>query len=161
MFELFGLIFGGVSRLTQHFMDLKEKQNERDHEARMFGLQVELMDKRIQAEADMRRMDAEISYDKNDTDALVAAIKAQLSDAKAAGGFWLAFSAAIRPLLTFWHAVVIYTGVKIAMFYIAYSGGTPWATALVNLYTDADRTLMFSMVSFWFADRGLRKLYAK
>jgi hypothetical protein len=35
MFELFGLIFGGVSRLTQHFMDLKEKQNERDHEARI------------------------------------------------------------------------------------------------------------------------------
>jgi hypothetical protein len=161
MFELFGLVFGGLSRLAQHAMDLREKQNERDHEAKMYELQVAMMDKKIAAEADLRRMDAEISSDKNDSDALIAALTAQSNDAKAAGGFWLAFSAAIRPLLTFWHAVVIYTVVKVAMFYVAMIGGTPWASALISLYTDADRTLMFSMVSFWFADRGLRKMYAK
>ena len=40
MFELLGLVFGGVSRLSQHFLDLRDKQKEREHEAVMFDLQV-------------------------------------------------------------------------------------------------------------------------
>lgn len=161
MFELIGLIFGGVSRLAQHAMDLREKQQEREHEQAMYALQIQIMDKRIQAEADIRRMDAEISADTNDANALIAAIRAQSLESKAVGGWVAKFSAFMRPFLTFWHVVVIYTAVKIAMFYVALIGGTPWATALVSLYTDADRALCFSMASYWFADRSLRKMYAK
>ena len=58
MFELIGLIFGGASRLGQHWLDLKDKQKEREHEAVMFDLQVKLQDQRLSAEKDMRQMDA-------------------------------------------------------------------------------------------------------
>lgn len=161
MFELIGLIFGGVSRLGQHWMDLKEKDSERDHEYRMFEFQVQLADKKYAAEADMRRMDAESEERKGDTDALIAALTDQREQSKAAGGWVASFSAFMRPFLTFWHVVIIYTAVKVAMFVGVFDGGLSWHDALIQIYTDADRALCFSMASFWFADRALRNRFVR
>ena len=68
------------------------------------------------------------------------------------------FSAVMRPLLTFWHCIFLYTAVKVAQLAIAYAGGVTWSAAFLSIYTEADRTLCFSMISFWFADRSLRKI---
>jgi hypothetical protein len=156
MIELFGLVFGGVSRLAQHWLDLRDKQAERTHEAVMYAKQIELADKRHAHDADMRRMDAESADAQAEWAAMTAAIEAQAREAQAAGGWVAKFSAAMRPLLTFYHAILIYTAVKAALFWVAFSGGVPWADALLQLYGEFDRALVGSMVSFWFADRSLR-----
>lgn len=161
MLELLGLIFGGVSRLGQHWMDLKEKQAERDHEFRMYEQQITLADKKYAHEGVMRQMENQAATDKADIDGLIAAITAQSTEAKAAGGWVAQISALMRPFLTFWHAVVLYTLFKVATFYIAYTGGLNWAQALTNIYGESDKALCFSMVSFWFMDRGLRRFYGK
>lgn len=156
MIELFGLIFGGVSRLAQHWMDLSDKQKERDHEARMFEQQTLLADKRFAHDSDMRQMDAASAEAQGEWAAMTAAAQAQADEAKAAGGWVAAFSALMRPLLTFWHCIAIYTAVKIALLMGAMMGGVTWNVALLSIYTDADRALCFSIISFWFADRSLR-----
>ena len=161
MFELLGLIFGGVSRLGQHYMDLKEKQAERDHEFRMYQQQIELADKRAVHDAEMRKMDNASAEAQADINAMISAIQVQADEAKSAGGWVAKFSAMMRPFLTFWHAIVIYTAIKVAMFYIAWTGGMTWALALTSIYGESDKALCFSMVSFWFMDRGLRKMYGK
>lgn len=159
MLELLGLIFGGVSRLAQHWMDLREKEKERAHEAVMYDKQIELADKRFVHDAEMRRMDAESADVQAEWAAMTAAIEAQAREAAAAGGWVAKFSALMRPLLTFWHAIFIYTLVKIAAFVIAFSGGLTWAEAVTFIYAESDKILCAAMVSYWFADRSLRNKY--
>lgn len=158
MIEALGLIFGGVSRLWQHHMDLKDKQAERDHEHRMLEKQVEIADKKNAHDADMRRMDADAADVAATWAAMESAIKAQADEASKAGGLVAKISAAVRPFLTIWHAVVIYTAVKVAMFIVAWSGGMSWAEAMLHIYGESDKAMCMSMVGFWFADRSLRRV---
>lgn len=158
MLEVVGIIFGGVSRLFQHHMDLKDKQRERDHEARMFDKQMALADKRFEHDSALRRMDAESADAQAEWAAMTAAIEAQAREAQAAGGLVAKFSAAMRPFLTFWHAVVMYSIVKVALFWLAFDDGLNWAEAVKQIYGEFDRALVGTIVSYWFADRSLRKL---
>ena len=158
MIELFGLIFGGVSRLAQHWMDLREKDKERAHEAVMFDKQVALADRRFEQDAALRRMDAEAGDQAAEWQSLQAALQAQAAEARAAGGWVAKFSAAMRPLLTFYHAILVYTAVKVAMFIVGIDAGATPSEAMIAIYGEFDRALCGSMVGFWFQDRALRRL---
>ena len=156
MFELIGLIFGGASRLAQHFLDLRDKAAERDHEYRMYEQQVALADKKYASDASMRQMDAAAAETAGDISLLVTALNDQSTQAKAAGGFVLSLSASVRPVVSYW-LMLLYTCAKAASLYITLQSGAPLAEAVRAAYTEYDGTLMASIVSFWFADRALRK----
>lgn len=156
MIEALGIVFGGVSRLVQFGMELKDKQKERDHEHRMLEKQTELQDKRLVHDADMRRMDNVAQADLAELNALTSAVEAQSREAVYAGGWVTKLSASIRPLLTVYHAVFVYTAVKLATFFVATQGGLSWSEATLSIYGEFDRALLGSMVGFWFSDRSLR-----
>lgn len=156
MFELLGIVFGGVSRLTQHYMEMQDKQKEREHEANMFEKQITLQTQRIDAERDLRQMDMDTQRDTNEANTLAEAIKAQAQEAQAAGGFVAELSASVRPVVSYW-LLLIYSVAKGATLYIALQSGTPLAEAVGKFYTEFDGALLGSIVSFWFADRSLRK----
>jgi hypothetical protein len=157
MIEALGIVFGGVSRLFQHHMDLTDKQKERDHEHRMLEKQSELQDKRLLHDADMRRIDNTAAADLADLAALSASIEAQSRESVSAGGWVTKLSASIRPLLTIYHAILVYTAVKVATFYVANQNGLAWPDAMISIYGEFDRALVGSIVGFWFSDRSLRK----
>jgi hypothetical protein len=157
MLEILGLVFGGASRLVQHWMDLKDKDKERDHEHRMTVVQVELQDKRLAHDAEMRRADAQAAESASEWDALKVAVASQTAEARAAGGWVAKFSAVMRPLLTFYHCIIMYTVHKCALFYLAMMANMTWATAFVAIYGDFDRGIVGSIIGYWFMDRGLRK----
>lgn len=161
MIEALGIVFGGVSRLVQHWMDQRERQAERAHEGVMYDKQISLMDKRHVHDAELRRMDGENAQALAEIAALQGAAEAQAREAAAAGGWVARFSAAMRPTLTFYHCVVIYTAVKVAQFYLAGQAGYGWAEALTGIYGDFDRACMGSMLGFWFQDRSLRNKAAR
>lgn len=158
MFELIGLIFGGASRLFQHWLDMQDKQRERDHEAVMYDKQIQLADKRFDHDAALRRMDGEQAEAAAEWEALRAAIDAQAREAQAAGGWVAKLSASIRPFLTIWHLVVLYSAVKAALLVAAMQSSGGAFAALLQVYGPEDKALAFSMASFWFADRSLRKM---
>jgi hypothetical protein len=158
MFELIGIIFGGASRLVQHWMELRDKDKERAHEAVMYDKQIELADKRFQHDAELRRMDGEQAEAAAEWEALRAAVQAQAQEAMAVGGWVAKLSAGIRPILTIIHAIVIYTLVKVALFWLAFHNGISWASAIVEIYGPFDKALVGSMVGFWFQDRALRRM---
>ena len=157
MIEIFGLVFGGFSRLAQHWLDLRDKDKERSHEAVMYDKQLALADKRHVHDVELRRMDADSAEAAAEWAALQAAVEAQAREAQAAGGWVAKFSASMRPLLTFYHAVLFYTAAKVAMWLVAMDGGMAPAEALLHIYTEFDRAMCGSMVGFWFQDRSLRK----
>jgi hypothetical protein len=164
MFELLGIVFGGVSRLTQQFMEGRDKQHEREHEAIMFEKQVQLQAQKITAERDLRQMDVEAQRDTGELNALVTAIQAQATEAQAAGGWVAKLSASVRPVVSYW-LLFIYTSAKLATLYLTmHSGDTgvlgdseAIVKAIRGAYTEFDGALLGSIVSYWFADRSLRK----
>jgi hypothetical protein len=156
MIELLGLIFGGASRLFQHWLDMQDKQREREHEAVMYDKQITLAERKIDAEKDLRRMDQEAAEVAGEFEALRAAIESQAAEAKAAGGWVLQLSASVRPVLSYWFAA-IYTIAKLAGLYLALSSGVALGEAVRACYTEFDGTILASILSFYFADRSLRK----
>lgn len=156
MLELLGIVFGGASRLVQHFMEMQDKQKEREHEAIMFDKQVALQGQKIEAEKDLRQMDADAQRDAGELNAMIAGINAQAQEAQAAGGWVAKLSASVRPVVSYW-LLLVYTAAKGATLYMMLRSGTPLAEAVTHVYTTFDGALLGSIVSFWFADRSLRK----
>ena len=156
MFELIGLIFGGASRLGQHWLDLKDKQKEREHEAVMFDLQVKLQDQRLSAEKDMRQMDATVKREEAELDALVTALQTQAQEAGKAGGWVLKLSASVRPVVSYW-LLLIYSASKVAGLHLALTSGASLAEAVRASYTEFDGTLLGTVIAFYFVNRSLAK----
>lgn len=159
MFELLGLVFGGVSRLVQHWMELRDKDKERAHEAVMFDKQIELMNRKQENDVALRTMDAAAADATNEWNALTAAVEAQAREAAAAGGWVAKLSASVRPAVTYW-LLSLYSAARLAMIVSAWkhTGGiTDLATIAPQLYTTADGALLNSILGFWFVDRSLRK----
>ena len=156
MFELLGLVFGGVSRLAQHWLDLSDKEKERGHERLMFEQQVLMQDKRFVHDSELRTMDMAGQEAANEWSAIAEAARAQAEEAKAAGGWVLSLSASVRPVLSYWF-VLLYTVAKFATLYLAMKDGVGFAPAVRAAYTEFDGTILAAIVSFYFADRSLRK----
>jgi hypothetical protein len=156
MFELLGLVFGGVSRLAQHFMELRDKQKEREHEAVMYDKQIELADKKFSHDAALRTMDAQAADNAAEWEAMRAALQAQAQEAAAAGGWVAKLSAMVRPSVTMW-LLALYTVAKVCTLYLSVKSGIPFAEVAKAAYTEFDGTLLASVMSFWFADRSLRR----
>jgi hypothetical protein len=156
MFELLGIVFGGLSRLGQHYLDMQDKDKERVHELAMFDKQVALQAQKTDAERDLRRMDADSAKDTGELNALVQAISSQAAEATAAGGWVLSLSASVRPITSYW-LLAIYTASKAAILYLDLTANIGIAEALKAAYTEFDGALLGSIMSFWFADRSLRK----
>lgn len=156
MIELISLLLGGIARIGQHWMDLKDKQLEREHEATMFDKQAVLQAQRAVADAELRRMDISAAETAGDLQALTAALEAQSRESIAAGGWVAALSASVRPVLTYWHCLIVYSAVKLAMWSAAMDTGAGAFPALLQVYTQADSAIMGSMLGFWFVDRSLR-----
>lgn len=156
MFELLGIVFGGASRLAQHWMELNDKEKERQHEAVMYDKQIALQDRRIQADQELKAMDVQSIKDQSELDALMTAIQDQSAQAKAAAGWVLSLSASVRPIVSYW-LLIIYSCAKGATLYMALKSGVGLAEAVKASYTEFDGAMLGSVLSFWFADRSLRK----
>lgn len=65
----------------------------------------------------------------------------------------------VRPVLTYWWCVVIYTAAKIALLVALFSGGASPDAAKVAavLMTEFDKAVIASLIGFWFVDRALRR----
>ncbi len=157
MFEIIGIIFGGASRLFQFWQESRDKQAERDHEYRMFEQQAKLQEQKAVADRELRAMDIGAQADLADLTALTSAINAQAEEAKSAGGWVASLSASVRPIISYW-LLFIYSAAKLAAIVVSFQMGNDLATIAKTIYTEFDGALLGSIVSFWFADRSLKKM---
>jgi hypothetical protein len=156
MFEVFGLVFGGVSRLVQHWLDLNEKEKERSHEAVMFDKQVALQATNQKFEGDMKRADYAAVDASNEWAAMLASNTAQAEEVKAAGSGIAKLSASVRPILAY-SFFLLYASAKAAAIWMLMGQETQVAEAVKLAYTEFDATIMSSVISWYYADRSLRK----
>jgi hypothetical protein len=156
MFEIFGLVFGGVSRLAQHWLDLSEKEKERSHEAVMFDKQVALQATNQKFEGEMKRAEYSAKDASDEWSAILASVTAQAEADKAAGGKMAALSASVRPMLAY-SFFGLYASAKAAALWMLLSQDAQVAEAVKLAYTEFDATIMSSVISWYYADRSLRK----
>lgn len=156
MFEILSLVFGGILRLIPEWFNLRDRQNERDHERRMFDMQLE---------ADKLRSKLRIDELKEATEAAtasgeMAAMQAAFTYQSAPTGFkildWL--NSSVRPVLTYWWCIVMYTTYKLMLIDSALKSNATMETIAKTLMTEFDLAVVASIIGFWFVDRAIRRV---
>jgi hypothetical protein len=149
MFEtLFGGVLGGIFRIAPEIMKMLDRKNEREHELRMVGAEMEFA--KIRGEIAMRQVDAAMTI--SELDAMQAALKEQGQTARAAGKFVAAISALVRPMVTYWF-VVMYSAVKIISITLAIQQGGDWQQVIIESWNAEDMGMLMMILTFWFVGR--------
>lgn len=155
MFELLSLLFGGLLRLAPEVIGFFKQRRDQDHELRMTQLQLDIDKARAQQALDLAHANAAIAADAADMQALIEAVRAQ---AGPVGNPRIdAISATVRPFLTYWWCVLLYTSAKVVGIVVAVQASATLAQLAPLLVTDFDRSVIGSMLAFWFVDRSLRR----
>ena len=145
---LLGSLLGGVFRIVPEVMKLWDAKNEREHELKMLGKEMEFA--QIKGEIAMREQETVLMG--KELDAMSVALKEQGETARASGWFVAAISAAVRPLVTYWF-VTLYSIVKLASILMAIDAGAEWKEVLVNSWTQDDMAMLMMVLTFWFVGR--------
>jgi hypothetical protein len=153
--ELFSMIFGGLLRLAPELLKLFTARDDRAHEIAMTQIQLEIDKARSEQAIDLVHANAAVAAQTAEMGALVSALQDQF---KPTGIRWVdALSATVRPVLTYWWCLVLYTAYKAVTILAALHVGADLAALAAMLVTEFDRQVIGSVFSFWFVDRALRR----
>jgi len=156
MLTLLSMLGGGLFRLIPFFVDFFKQKNDADHEYRMTELQLKIDQARATQQIDLAHAQAEIAANAGEMQAWADAIKGQ---ATPSGVGWAdALSASVRPVLTYWWCLGLYTAAKIIIIVVALQSNLPLAAFAAIIVTEFDTAIIGSVFSFWFVDRALRKM---
>lgn len=155
MFELLSMVFGGALRLLPEVLKLFSAKRDQAHELEMTKLQLEIDRSRAGQQLDLVHAQGAVAADAAEMTAMVEALKAQSAPS---GVGWIdGLSASVRPVLTYWWCLVLYTAYKAIAVLVALQGGATLAALAQLLVTEFDRMVISSIFSFWFVDRSLRR----
>lgn len=142
---------GAVTRLVPMWMDKKDKRDERRHELEMLRAQMDFETLRTKGRSELARVEAEGAIGIREIEALIEATKAQ---GQPTGVPKIdALNAAIRPLVTIWWVIILYTAVFLARLYILLDQGVPAAEALLSLWGTFEQGIVGAIIGFWFVNR--------
>lgn len=149
-------LLGGVFRLLPELGKLWEGDRLRKHELELLDKQLELDKARAEYKLDEIKVSGEIQLDAKDADVFLEAVKAQ---GQKTGIEWVdAWNAIIRPLITTWNVIVMYTAYKICSGILIFRSNLDVVASIKEIWTPTDQAIMLSIIGFWFVDRALRKL---
>jgi hypothetical protein len=149
-----GLIFGGVSRMVPEVLKFMDRKGDRAHEVTMFDKQLEADKQKSADQLAIIQAQHATEADTKELDAIVAALQGQ---GARSGVAWVdALNTMVRPVLTLYWCIGLYTAVLTARFILLLHAKTPAAEAILSLWGPNERDLVAAMVAFWFVDRALR-----
>lgn len=154
MLEIFGLLGGGLMRLLPSLLSFFKEGRDLKHELVRLDKEVELEKMRganaVQERADMSQQ----AIDTRWADGLVEALKGQMAPT---GDKWLdRVNVSVRPILTYWWCIVLYTVHKGMLLWIGVQEKLPLKEMAPIVMTEFDRAVVGSIIGFWFVDRSLR-----
>lgn len=156
MFELLGIIFGGLFRLAPEVVGIFKQKRENAHELEMTKLQLEIDTARAEKQIDMVHAQGEVAAVQAEMALLHQAI---IEQGRPTGIPKIdALNASVRPVLTYWWCIGLHTAHKVVVTVVALQEGVKLAVLADMLYTDFDRQVVGSMIGFWFVDRALRRM---
>ena len=153
--SLLSMLGGGLFRLLPEVIGFFKAKQDADHEYRMTQLQLQIDQARATQALDMAHAQAAIAADTAEMAGMIEALKAQGTPT---GIKWVdAVSATVRPVLTYWWCLVLYTAAKIVAIVVAFQAHAALAAFAGILVTEFDTAVIGSIFAFWFVDRAIRK----
>lgn len=152
---LLGGVFGGLLRMAPEVLKWLDRKSERAHELNMFDRQLAADKARADSQMALSQLQADTVMGTAELAAMIAATNAQ---AVKSGVKWVdAMSSLMRPLITFWWVIVLYTVALGARFWVLVQSGTPTLEAIGLLWGVSEISIVMSIIGYWFVDRSLRK----
>lgn len=152
---LLASLLGGAFRLAPEALKWLDRKGERSHELAMFDKQLAADKLRVEAQQKVIQLESDAAINASELQAIIAATEAQ---AVRSGVKWVdGLSALMRPLITFWWVIVMYSVSLAARFWVLVAEGTPNVEAIIALWGADEKAIVASIISFWFVDRSLRK----
>lgn len=132
METLLSLGLGGLLRLAPEVLNFFDRKNRRKHE-------VELADK---------------AAVKSEIEATGNAVVSQMTVTGIKFVDMMNF--AVRPVLTYYWCLFLYTAYLVASYIEITESGTNTVDAILQLFGDNEKSIVNSIITFWFMDRVLR-----
>jgi hypothetical protein len=152
--EALGLLGGGLMRLAPVVIGFLEKGRELKYELDRLKEEKEL--EKLRGENKTREI-VQMTAQAVDTRWADGLIKALETQTVVTGDKWLdRVNVSVRPILTYWWCIVLYTTNKITLAYIGISESNSLKDLAPILMTEFDRAVVGSIIGFWFVDRALR-----
>lgn len=160
MLTLIGTFLGGAFRLAPAVLQFFDKKNERLHEQAMLDKQLAIDTLRGAQAQRLEETKGENAATMGDIQAMIEAVKAQ---AVVTGVKWVdAINSTVRPFLTYWWAVTLYTAAMACEFYgLVWVSNQPAWSSMTQIFGPEEKAIAASMISFWFVDRAIRKMTGK
>lgn len=156
---LIGTLLGGVFRMAPEILKWVDRKDERKHELSMFDKQLEADKLKGEQSLELANVQAASAIGASEIQALIESTKAQ---SMKSGVKWVdGINSMVRPLITFWWVIVLYTAALVAQFFFLIDSGTEVTKAVLALWGVEEKALVASIVSFWFVDRSLRKGFGR
>ena len=155
MLELLGLLAGGVFRLLPELLKLLATRRDADHEYRMTELQLRIDQARATLALDLVHAQGAVAADSAELQVWAEALRGQGAPT---GLKWVdALSSTVRPVLTYWWCLVLYSSHKAVLVAVGLQERLALAQLAPLMLTDFDRSVVASIIGFWFTDRALRR----
>lgn len=152
---LIGTLLGGTFRMLPEVLKWFDRKDERSHELAMFDKQLAADKMRADAQQQLSQLQSDTTIATSELATMIAATTAQ---SVKSGVRWVdALSSLMRPLITFWWVIVLYSAALVARFWVLVQAGTSNLDAIVMLWGTDEKAIVASIISFWFVDRSLRK----
>lgn len=165
---LIGSLGGAIFRFFAEKQAMQNRAMEMAHELAMLDRQADIDERRARLHLDEMtkasemqlaaiRAQGEAIADVEEIKGISEALKAQLAPT---GIHWVdALSASVRPVVTYWWCMCLYTAFKVCLLIALFTDKESPGALLVaqTLITDFDMGIIGSLLGFWFMDRSLRK----
>lgn len=152
---LLGTVFGGAFRLAPEVIKVFDRKDERKHELALLDKNLEADRLKLEASQKLAETQAEERISASELQAMIEATRAQATQT---GVKWVdALSSLMRPLITFWWVIVLYTAALAAQFLQMQAHDVATVDAILRLWGPDERAIVASIVAFWFVDRSLRR----
>ena len=159
MLELVSILGGVVARLCTWGTDYFTKKQENGHELELLDKQITLATVQSQQKQAEIQLQNEADVDKEWSQALNVALTS--TNTATGNSFIDCLNALVRPTLTFWWCLVLYTISKGFLIYAAYQEHLAAKDMAGVVTNDFDRAVIGSIFGFWFCDRAIRKYSGK
>lgn len=155
MIEVIAMLGGGLMRLIPFLVDFFKGKTEAAHEYRMAELQLKIDQARASQQIDLAHAQATIAANAGEMSAWAEALRAESSRTGIKFVDWI--SATVRPILTYYWCIGLYGSAKVIQVIVAWQAKAPLEQFVPILTTEFDRSVIGSMLAFWFVDRALRR----
>jgi hypothetical protein len=153
--EILGAVIGGVFRLLPEVAKAFTAKRDADHEYRMTELQLRIDQARAGQALDLVHAQGAVAGDAAELQAWAEAVKGQGAPT---GVRWVdALSATVRPVLTYWWCLVLYSAHKAVLIGVGLQDGLSLQQFAPLVLTPFDCSVVASIIGFWFTDRALRR----